>query len=339
MADVARLAKVSLSTVSRVINRRAVVNKATLARVESAIQELGYQPNAFARGLMLRRSEILGLVLPDLHGEFYSEIIRGANSQARELGYSLIISSTRDGNDSQSLLTGTRLGSLLDGVAIMVSEMTDRVQTFLADSPIPYVLLDDDIEGTPHDSVVIDQHQGAMAMMQHLVDDCDLRRVIFVGGLPTNFDTSARLEAYRQVLHAKGMTVGPDDIHFLNYEYDTAFDLGLERARDWAGACVFAANDEMAAGIIAAALASGLAVPEDLAVVGFDDTRISRMVRPALTTVRVPMFDLGAKAVGLLCQRIAEPARQPTQVCLHPELVVRESCGCKGRAPAPPDRC
>ncbi len=112
-------------------------------------------------------------------------------------------------------------------------------------------------------------------------------------------------------------------------------DPSSARAAAWSGACVLAANDEMAAGIIAAGLVSGLAVPKDLPVVGFDDTRISRMVRPALTTVRVPMFDMGAKAVGLLCQRIAEPGGQPTQICLHPELVVRESCGGKGRAPEP----
>lgn len=333
MADVAKLAKVSLSTVSRVINRREVVNVKTRERVESAIEKLGYHPNAFARGLMLRRSEILGLVLPDLHGEFYSEIIRGANYRARELGYSLMVSSARDGDDSHSLLKGIRLRSLLDGVAVMVSEMTDRMHELLADLPVPFVMLDEDVEARPHDSVIIDQHAGAQALMDHLVERCEARRIIFVGGLATNLDTLARLETYRKSLARHQMKVDERDIHFLNYEYETAYKHAGKQVLDWAGphTCVFAANDEMAAGIIAAAQAAGVTVPERLGVVGFDDTRIARMVRPFLTTVRVPMFDLGAKAVELLTERIQKPDREPCQICLTPELVVRESCGFRRR--------
>ena len=106
--DVAKLANVSISTVSRVINRRELVNEATCQRVEAAIRELHYRPNAFARGLMLRKSGIVGLVLPDLHGEFYSEIIRGANSQAREMGHNLLLSSALPGDDARELAGGDR---------------------------------------------------------------------------------------------------------------------------------------------------------------------------------------------------------------------------------------
>jgi len=335
--DVARLANVSISTVSRVLNRREVVNDKTRARVESAIRELGYQPNAFARGLMLRRSEIVGLVLPDLHGEFYSEIIRGANQQARAMGYNLLVSSARDGDDSQSLLHAIRQRSLLDGVAVMVSELTDRIQGVLADFRLPLVVLDDDIAGAPHDSVIIDQQHGARALMRHLVQRCGARRIIFVGGQETNFDTIARLEAYRQVLAESGLAQAARDVYFLDYEYDTAFELATRTVGQWAGpgSCVFAANDEMAAGIVAAANAAGVPVPLDLAVVGFDNTRVARMTRPPLTTVHVPMSEMGARAIELLCLRLADPQRPPTRVSLQPELIVRESCGCGLRQPAP----
>jgi LacI family transcriptional regulator len=329
ISDVAKLANVSISTVSRVINRRHLVNENTRARVESAIRELGYQPNAFARGLMLRRSEIVGLVLPDLHGEFYSEIIRGANIQARESGYNLVVSSARDGDDSHSLLNAIRQRSLLDGVAMMVSELTDSIQDVLAHFRLPFVVLDDEIAGAPHDSVLIDQRHGAMAMMRHLVNNCGARRVIFVGGLETNLDTIARFEAYRQVLSESGLPFSPNDVYHLDYEYETAFNLARQHVHEWAGpGCrVFAANDEMAAGIVAAATASGLSVPEDLGVVGFDNTRVARMTRPPLTTVQVPMAKMGAKAIELLCQRIVDPQRPPTRISLQPELIVRESCG------------
>ena len=329
IVDVAKLAKVSISTVSRVINRSELVNQQTRARVESAITQLGFQPNAFARGLMLRRSDIVGLVLPDLHGEFYSEIIRGANIQARHLGYNLVVSSARDGDDSHSLLRAIQQRALLDGVAVMVSELTDRIAEVLAGFRLPYVVLDGEIDGTPHDSVVIDQRHGAVALMRHLVGPAGAKRIIFVGGLATNVDTIARLDAYRQVLAESGLPQAASDVYHLDYQYETAYRLAREHVRAWAsaGCCVFAANDEMAAGIVAAASEAGLNVPRDLAVAGFDDTRVARMTRPPLTTVRVPMAKMGAQAMELLCHRIADPQRPRTQISLQPELVVRESCG------------
>jgi LacI family transcriptional regulator len=329
IADVAKRASVSISTVSRVLNRRELVNEKTRARVESAIEELGYRPNAFARGLMLRKSEIVGLVLPDLHGEFYSEIIRGANLQARESGYNLVVSSAKDRDDSYSLLNAIRQRSLLDGVAVMVSELTDRIQGVLADLRLPFVVLDDEINGAPHDSVLIEQRDGAIAMMRHLIEQCGARRIIFVGGLETNLDTIARFQAYRQVLAESELAFSASDVYYLDYQYETAYELAVQHAREWAGpgCCVFAANDEMAAGIVAAATGAGLSVPRDLGVVGFDDTRVACMTRPPLTTVRVPMAKMGAKAIELLCRRIAEPQRPPTRISLQPELILRESCG------------
>lgn len=329
IADVAEKAHVSISTVSRVINRSALVNTKTRERVETAIRELGYQPNAFARGLMLRRSEIVGLVLPDLHGDFYSEIIRGANQRAREIGYNLVVSSTRDADEGDSLLAAMQQRTLLDGVAVMVSELTDSVAEVLKTFRLPFVVLDDRVEGLAHDSVLIDQRHGAEVMMRHLLETRRVQRVIFVGGPETNFDTLARLAAYRATLKEAGKTPDPRDIYHLDYQFDTASTLAQREMPNWVGEghAVFAANDEMAAGIIAAAQSMGVAVPSQLAVVGFDDTRIARMVVPALTTMRVPMARVGAEAIELLVQRVVDPAREPVQISLEPELVIRGSCG------------
>jgi LacI family transcriptional regulator len=328
--DVAQLAQVSISTVSRVINNRTdLVNEKTRARVESAIKQLGYQPNAFARGLMLRRSEIVGLILPDLHGEFYSEIIRGANLQARTMGYNLMLSSLSDGDSGDSLLSAVQQRTLMDGVAVMVSELTDRIQEVLAQFKLPFVILDDDIEGVPHDSVVIDQRHGSRELTRHLVTRCGATRIVFVAGPPKNFDSNARLEACREVLTQHGIAIRDSDLYFLDYEYETAFELAADEVKRWAapGSCVFAANDEMAAGVLAAAAARGVNVPRELAVVGFDDTRIAKMTRPLLTTVRVPMSRMGAQAIQLLCERVADPNRPVSRLSLEPELIVRESCG------------
>lgn len=333
IADVARLANVSISTVSRVVNRSELVNLQTRTRVEEAIRKLGYQPNAFARGLMLQRSQILALVLPDLHGEFYSEIIRGANLQARENGYSLIVAAVAGpGDDGQTSLELVGQQSLLDGMAVMLSEARNDAPALLAGLQRPYVVLDDEIPGFAHDSVIIDQAAGTTSLMRHLLEKHQIERIIFVGGPKTNVDTVARQQACQAALQHAGRTLAPDDIYHLDYEYETANTLGIENMQRWASSqvrtCVFAANDEMAAGILAAAATSGVRVPQDVAVAGFDDTRVARMTQPPLTTVRVPMSEMGARAIELLSQRIAEPERPPTRIMLQPQLIVRESCGC-----------
>ncbi len=328
--DVAKRAKVSISTVSRVINRRELVNVRTRERVEEAIRELRYRPNAFARGLMLRKSGIVGLVLPDLHGEFYSEIIRGANLQAREMDTNLLLSSALPSDDAQRWLAALGQRALLDGLAVMVSDtMASGIGPALAELGLPIVVLDGEIHGVEHDTVVIDQRQGAAAMMRHLLDERGKQRIIFVGGLKTNIDTQARYKAYCGTLREAGHKVDKDDVYYLDYTYESAYRLAVSKVGDWVGpkTCVFAANDEMAAGIIAGAVAKDIAVPEDLGVVGFDDTRVAQLTRPLLTTVRVPMSNMGAAAIELLCQRIAEPERAATTVSLPATLVVRDSSG------------
>jgi LacI family transcriptional regulator len=328
--DVAKRASVSISTVSRVINRRELVNEETCKRVEAAIRELKYRPNAFARGLMLRKSGIVGLVLPDLHGEFYSEVIRGANLQAREMGHNLLLSSAVPGDDAQGWFAALGQHALLDGLAVMVSDTMARgIGPALADLNIPIVVLDGEINGVEHDTVVIDQRQGAEAIVRHLLEKCHAKRVIFVGGLETNIDTQARYKAYCDTLRKAKQAPTDKDVYYLDYTYESAYRLAMKTVSEWAGSghCVFAANDEMAAGVIAAAIAHDISVPRDLAVVGFDDTRVAQMTNPLLTTVRVPMSSMGATAVELLCNRIAEPEQTPSTVSLPAELVVRDSCG------------
>ncbi len=219
--------------------------------------------------------------------------------------------------------------SIMDGLAIMISEVTSGIQELLGTFRLPFVVLDGDVDGSEHDSVVIDQLGGARVMMCHLVHICRARRIFFLGGLATNVDTIARLEAYRQVLHECRLPFSPEDIYYLDYQYDTAWEFATQHVREWVGKrhCLFAANDEMACGVVDAAAAAGVRIPENLAVVGFDDTRVARMTRPPLTTVRVPMAQMGAKAIELLCARVSDPERPFTRVSIEPELIIRESCG------------
>lgn len=327
--DVAKKAGVSISTVSRVLNRRNLVNAATIKRVEQAIDELGYRPNVFARGLMLRKSNILSFVLPDLHGEFYSEIIRGAMQKARELDYHLIVSAVTAEDDGKDVLGMIGSQGLVDGMVVMVSEMDSKIRSSLSSYDLPIVVLDAELEGVQHDTVLIDQRRGAEAMARHLVRSAPGERLIFIGGLETNLDTIDRLEAFRRVLAESGRRFGPNDVFFLDYSYQTAFDLAFDHMGEWTArpTTVFAGNDEMATGVISAAAAHRVDVPHSLRVTGFDDTRIAQLTRPQLTTVHVPMADMGATAVELLCNRLDDPEAPIKKVTLQAHLVVRESCG------------
>ena len=327
--DVAKRAGVSISTVSRVLNRRNLVNAATIKRVEKAIDELGYRPNVFARGLMLRKSNTLGFVLPDLHGEFYGEIIRGAMQKARELNYHLIVSAVTAEDDGKDVLGTVGSPGLVDGLVVMVSEMNSKIRKSLRSFDLPLVVLDDEVQGIKHDTVVIDQRRGAETLASHLISSCPADRIIFIGGLETNLDTIDRLEGFQAVLDKAGRRLNAEDIYFLDYSYQTAFDLAYDRIADWTKqpTTVFAANDEMAAGVLAAAAAHHVDVPGGLRVAGFDDTRIARLTRPQLTTVHVPMATMGATAVELLCNRLEDPEQPVRKVTLQAELIVRDSCG------------
>ena len=329
IADVADLAKVSISTVSRVINGHNIVNETTRKRVESAIAKLGYRPNVFARGLMINRSNILSLVLPDLHGEFYSEIIRGANLRARESGIHLMVSSLTS-DDLNRIVISTLCGNgLADGVVVMISESAAQSREFLDRVSVPLVILNTDAASSNRDCVTIDQREGAELLMDHLLSDSTLQRVVFVGGAKTNIDSKVRFSVYQQKMADAGRTIGAGDVFHLDFQYDSAFALATEKIHDWASrdCCVFAANDEMAAGIMHACIAAGVTIPADLRVVGFDDTRLARLVKPSLTTVRVPMAEMGAAAIESLTKRIENQDAPFSKVTLRPELVVRDSCG------------
>ncbi len=180
---------------------------------------------------------------------------------------------------------------------------------------MPIVVLDDEIDGVEHDAVIIDQRQGALAMMRHVVEECGAKRVFFVGGLETNIDTQARYKAYRDMLQQGRPRISQGGRVPLGLHVRVGLSAGDRAVRDWAGPkhCVFAANDEMAAGIIAGANAMKVAVPDDLGVVGFDDTRVAQMTNPLLTTVRVPMSQHGReshRAVVPADRRAGPPAGQ-----------------------------
>ena len=328
--DVADAAQVSIATVSRVLNNPDVVSAATATKVRDVIERLRYVPNPFAQGLITRESRVLCFALPDMYGEFYSELIRGADAMAHQLGYHLLVSSDARGSPQPMKTSKAGFGlGLADGLAVMITEPSALAWRDAGEHSMPIVLIDIEENRPGVDCVVVDNAIGASEATQHLLDTTPPECVYFVGGPAENFDTQARAEAFVATLGAKGYTPQSNQTVFGTYsvEWGTEWFNKVLAAKINGGVAVLAGNDEIALGVLHAAEDAKLSVPRDVKIVGFDDTRLASLVRPKLSSVRVPLTEVGAAAIRLLAERIDQPDKAPTVVRLATKLVVRMSSG------------
>lgn len=321
--DVASAANVSIATVSRVMNNPKLVSESTAKRVNEVIKRLGYVPNALAQGLSSRETHVLGIALPDIHGEFYSELMRGADAEARKHRYHLLISSEGYNNSGpeNSLAFG-----LIDGLAVMISEPRAAK---LKEANVPVVVIDADLTSLGLDSIVVDNAIGTTEAVEHLCERTPANRCYYAGGPKENYDARERAEAFEVALKKTGHTMTAEQVQFGQYTPDWGRTWGnqLAKAGKLKGAAVLAGNDEIAMGIYDAAEDAGLRIPQDLRVVGFDDTRLASVVRPRLSSVKIPGTELGAAAVELLLRRIQDRDASVEVRHIQTSLVVRESSG------------
>ena len=325
-----------MATVSRVFNDSGPVNETTRTRIREVARELRYAPNSAARSLSARRTGTLGVLLPDLHGEFFSEVIRGIDLAVQRHRHHLLLSSSH--NDRAEVAAALRvMRGRVDGI-ILMSPAVDA-ETLVAELPeeLPVVLLNSAVRDERFDTLDIDNAGGARAMTEHLLA-CGHRRIAIVRGPVRNHDAAERLRGWREALGDAGVAPRSE------WELDGDFTEGAGHAA--AGAllaldprptALFAANDAMAIGAMSALRDAGVRVPDDVAVVGFDDVPIARYVTPPLTTMRVSVSDFGARAADVLVQALAGDATRPRGHDVLPTtLVVRGSCGCRDRPPPPP---
>lgn len=323
--EVARAAGVSVATVSRVVNEKAPVREATRRRIRRIVEKLRYVPHGAARSLILRKTHTLGVLLPDLFGEFFSELIRGMDLEARRRGYHLLVSGSHgDRAETRTMLRAIR--GRVDGLIALSPEL--GAASFRASLPrgFPVLLLNCNSGSTGYDSIRVDNRGGAFAMTRHLLD-MGHRRLAFIRGPAGNHDAAERLRGYREALARRAGARG------VEVRGDFREETGYAAAKEILGAralptAVFAANDAMAIGLLSAFRERQVRVPEDMALGGFDDIPIARFITPPLTTVRVPITELGARATARLMHALegngAHPARREI---LGTTLVVRSSCG------------
>jgi LacI family transcriptional regulator len=322
--DVAARAGVSVATVSRVLNGNELVREETSRHVRAAVKSLRYVPNVAARSLSIRRSQTIGIVLPEVHGEFFSEIIRGIDLAARAKGYHILVSGSHS-DPAQMLDVVDTMRGRVDGLVVMAPDVTLTPLEELRARDTPMVLLNS--TGPNSDAITIDNYGGAGAMMRHL-HALGHTRIAFVCGPQQNADARERLRGYRHAM--RGLQAS--SLRALEYTGNFTEVSGFAAGEKIVGSkslptAVFAANDSMAVGVLASLAAAGIKVPQSVSVVGFDDIPIARYVAPPLTTMRVDIAELGRRAFALLLDAISDSrvhAARHERVATT--LIVRSSC-------------
>lgn len=321
--DVAATAGVSVATVSRVFNRNGPVRDTTFQRVRDVARNLHYFPHAGARSLSTRKTNTIGVVLPELYGEFFSEVIRGIDVTARQSGYHLLVSGSHSERDEMCAVMQAVRGRV-DGLIVMSPDLEPSALLSELPAGFPVVVLNSG--GTGYPSITIDNSGGARAVVRHLLS-LGHRHLAFICGPPHNVDAEQRRRGYRDAARAAG--IGAERSIELpgNFTEESGYAAATRIATlTPRPAAVFAANDAMAIGALSAFRKAKLRVPDDIALAGFDDIPISRYLSPPLTTVKVPIADLGRRGFQLLFDPSIQTkphrtARLPTS------LIVRESCG------------
>ena len=324
--DVARRAEVSVASASRALNGLTNVRAETRERIVAAANELGYVPHAGARSLSLARAHAIGVVLPDLHGEFFSECVRGMDREASRRGYLLLLSNMHDDSDQAAVALRAMRGRV-DGLLVMAPHIGAEALARTLPRALPAVLINcpGEIESRP--SIRFDNKAGADAMVRHLVDN-GYRNIVHVSGPEGNSDAAERAEGYREAMRRHAPEIEPRII-----AGDFSEEAGEAAARTILADgmpcdAVFAANDMMAIGCLHALRAAGKVVPGDIAVAGFDDVPLARYL--ALTTVRVRIAEIGARAVIRLIDLLDGRDSQCAGEVHTPELVVRGTTARRG---------
>jgi LacI family transcriptional regulator, galactose operon repressor len=331
--EVARAAGVSVATASRALNESVLVTAETRARVEKAASQLAYSPHGAARSLITSRTHTIGLLLPDLYGEFFSELIRGIDRAVHHAGFHLLVSSARhQGPPLEAALRSMR--GRVDGLLLMCPEFTREMSGRTLPGRFPVVLLNCPPSAADCDSLSVASYEGAHAMVRHLIG-LGHRRIAIIRGADGNFDAAERLRGYRAALAESEIPPAAE----LEAPGDFSEEAGhravhrlleLERRPT----AIFAANDSMAVGALSALSDAGLRVPDDIALGGFDDIPMARYLTPALTSVHVDIGALGARAAARLFEELRSPAeRAPTSEILPTTLVIRQSCGARTTTP------
>lgn len=325
--DVARVAGVSIATVSRILNGHGGVSTQLKQKVQAAVKELDYQPNGMARALKNQESRSIGLIIPDIENPFFPALVRGVEDAAQQNGYALILCNTDGKPKVEEKYLKFLLTKQVDGILFVGNLGNDGGQFWFSGLNVPVVLLDRRIAGTPFSAVLTDNRAGAVMAVEYLIRQ-GRRKIVMIGGRQKSITSLERAAGFLAAMRAHDYSVSEHDIYYGDFTFEGGYRavqalLENKTAFD----AVFAANDMMAIGVMEGLSRHGLRVPDDVAVVGFDNIHMSAWYKPALTTVSQPVYQMGKIGVEILVDEIVGNGDSRQEIVLTPKLVIRRSCG------------
>lgn len=327
MNEVAKRAGVSIATVSRVLNNSESVNEATRLKILKAIKDLKYQPSRVAKRLRSKSvsSNLLGVLIPDIQNPFYVDVLRGIEDVAYKNNYAIIMCNYGQDEKKEIMYLDILQSEAIDGlIAAPVSENDLRLKSIIKDG-LPVVCVDRGLAGIDVDIVWVNNEDGSFEAVNHLINS-GYKRIAYISGLTSIPSSRMREKGYRKALEDKGMYY-EELVKYGNSSYDSGVNLcaellDLPNPPD----AIFTGNNLITLGALETIHKRKKRIPEDVAILGFDDMFWASSLNPPLTAVRQPAYEIGKRACELLIQRISDPQRSCIQMTLNAELMIRSSC-------------
>lgn len=326
--DVAKQAGVAPITVSRVINHSASVSAGTRARVEQAIDELGYVPNRLARSLRLKQTHTIALVVTDITNPFWTTVVRGVEDAAQDAGFNVILCNTDESETKQNQYLDVLLQKQVDGIVLVPARASVDVTEWIKKQTIPIVILDRRVGSAPVDVVRGDSEDGAYQLVKHLIS-LGHRRIAVLSG-PQEVSTAVdRVSGYCHALTEAGLDIRADWVKYGRFDPASGYEMA-QQVLDASPrpTALFAINNFIAVGALRALANAGLAVPRDMSVVTIDDLTAKLVIEPFLTVADQPAYEMGWRAAKLLLSRLDGSAPSGYQEIVLPvKMTVRGSSG------------
>lgn len=325
--DIARLAGVSIATVSKVFNGKGRISERTRKRILQISEEMNYQPNMLASALTGKKTYTIGLLIPDLVNPFFAELARHVEDRSHELGFNLVICNTDNDAEKENKYIQLLRQKSVDGIIVATGVRNEALLKELIEQHIPIALIAREQSALAASSVVVDDYTGGYSAASYLLEGGHKRIAVLAESLTVS-SSKERVRGYRQALLEAGVRYESSLVYVSDFSVQggkqTALQVLASRPRPSA---IFACNDILAIGAMQAARELGIRMPQELSVVGFDNTILAAMTDPPMTTVAQPIQQMGHQVVDLITQEINQEKKAKQRVVLLPELIVRGSSG------------
>jgi LacI family transcriptional regulator len=324
--DVAREAGVSIATVSRVLNDVDVVNEDTKEKVVNAIKKLDYRPNIVARSLKTQRTRTIGIIIPDISSQFYSEIVRGGEDVSNIYNYNIILCNTDLDQEKEIEYIRVLKEKMVDGIIYMSYSLEPEIVALLRNLQIPTVLVETKDKELSFPSVTIDNEKAAFDAVSYLIEKGN-KSIAYLGSDPEYINASSyRYLGYKAALESHKITFDENIIRFGGLKAKDGYETMKELSKDIKFDAVFCSSDELAMGAINALRENDIKVPEDVDVIGFDNIYMSSIFYPKLSTIEQPMYDMGSVGMRMLIKVINKKKLEVEHIVLEHTLIERDSC-------------